>query len=183
MNKLFIIIVSLLMVCSIASAELITDKGAKPQDSYQLMKELIYNSNHKLMGSAGLGSATTYITVTGTPVAIVEGEFVTLTATSTVSFSTPYSTVAAGKVCAFSVGVTSAGDYVTKQSKIVDATGSVVLPLFDTGTTLIGAVTVSPDSDGEFIPNTTVVTAAWASGTATIENLSNYPLSFDINLR
>ena len=167
---------------SSAYADLITANGSKAQDRYQLMKELIYNSNHRLLGSAGIGSATTYLTVTGTPTAVVENKFVTLVATNTISFSNPTVTVGNSEKCIFAVGVQADGSFVTKQGNISKYANNLVMPMFDSGTTTIGKVLIESDSDGSFVPNTTSV-AAWGSGTVTITNLSNLPVSLDVDIR
>jgi len=181
MKKLFALaLVGSLLVMSGLFAGQITDKAARASDVYQLRKELVYAASHKLLGSAAISSATVYLTIVSTPTAIVNGAFVTLTATSTVSFSSTTS-VAASKYCLFAIGIEADGSYVTKQSDIVAYDKDLVLPLFDQGTTLIGQLKIVCDADGVFTPGTTSVTDA--SITATITNLAGLPLSLTVNQR
>ena len=136
MKKIFIIaLIAMVAIPFAIMASEITANGSHAIDVQQLREELVYSANHKLESSAGIGSATVYLTVTGTPIAVVSNEFVTLATANTIEFSSPTTTVGNSKFCLFAIGVQADGSYVTKQSPIVSYDTNLVLPMFDAGTT------------------------------------------------
>ena len=160
----------------------ITERAAKTSDIYQLRKELAYKADHKVFGSAEIGSATVYLTVVATPTAVVNNEFVTLTATNTISFSSGHTALGDGEQCYFGLCVDSAGAYSTIQGPIVTNANYLKVPMPSTGYTMIGLVKVVADNPGVFTPNTTSV-AAPASATITLTNVHGLPISLDLSRR
>lgn len=184
MKRFFFIPVLLLMVSliSLVYGGEITERAAKPGDVFQLRKELAYHAGHKLLGSAGISSATTYLTVTNTPVAIVDNEFVTLTATNTLSFTSGHTSLGDGEMCYFGVCVDGSGDYSTIQGPITTTANYLKVPMPVSGKTMIGLVKVVCTDPGVFVPGTTSV-AAPASATITITNVHSLPISLNLRRR
>lgn len=160
----------------------ITERAAKPYDVYQLRKELVYTANHVTLSAAGVGSATTYMTVTNTPVVVVNNTHVTLTATNTIEFSSGHIALDDAEMCYFGLCADSSGDYSTIQGPIVTNSAYLKVPMPDTGKTLIGLIKVVCDNPGVFTPNTTSV-AAPASATITISDVYTLPVSLDMSPR
>lgn len=182
--KRFVAIALVMLMAFFASlyAGRITERAAKPYDVYQLRKELVYTANHVALGAAGVGSATTYLTVTNTPVVVANNTHVTLTATDTIEFSAGHIALDDAEMCYFGLCADSSGAYTTIQGPIVTNSAYLKVPMPETGKTLIGLVKVVCDDPGVFTPNTTSV-AAPASATITISDVYTLPVSLDLSPR
>lgn len=181
-RTLFVTLAILAVLVSSLYAGQITERAASISDVYQLRKELAYKADHVLLGSAGVSSATTYLTVTGTPVAIVDNTHVTLVATNTISFSSGHISLGNSEQCYFGLCTDSSGAFTTIQGPIVTDANYLTVPMPETGYTMIGTVKVVCDNPGVFIPGTTSV-AAPASATITIANVYGLPISLNLNRR
>lgn len=179
-NSLALILV-VILIGSVVYADLITDKGSKPQDIYQLYKELVYVANNKNLSDANLTYNSAYIAIGSDTTAVCSGKFNPVTATNTISFTSGHASLAASKRCYFSVGVDASDNFYTKQSSIVDSDSLLTIPKFDEGIAMLGLIKVVTGSDGAFVPGTTALNAA--SNSVTFTDYYSLPLSLDIKLR
>lgn len=184
MNKYILSLILVVLAIVTASADLITVQSSKIEDRYQILKDIVYAVNNRNLQDANLaldsGAKAKWKTASDT-VVICSGVFNPVTASSAHTFSTPVQTIPAGKMAIFTVGVGADDVAVTKQSPVVSYAHQLVTPMLSEGQAILGTIKIVAGSDGQFIPNTTLLDDA--SCTVTITDMHSLPLSLDLRQR
>lgn len=184
MNRAVIALIAIMACALVGYAGQITPNGMDQQDVYQLMNELVYAVNNKCLASAGIAvnsGAKAKFDVANSITVVNSGVLNSVASITARTFSTPISTITAGKRAIFAIGVEADDDIVTKQSAVVTYDHQLVTPKLPEGTAMIGTIKVIAAADGQFVPNTTLLDDA--SCTVTITNMHSLPLSLNLKSR
>lgn len=154
-------------------------RADQPDLVYKFLLNAQRAANGHCFGSAGLGSATTYLTVTASPAFTLNGAYYaagTIVATTTVSMiGTGRHTVPIGYYCRFLVVTTAAGAVSVVQGRSYPTDRGVdAYPVQPANTAVIGGILVYAHT-AAFVPGTTQLTGA--SATVTLYNLTSRPIS------
>lgn len=178
-NTVAILLVAALICGAVSYADLITVQGAKPEDAYQILKDLVYAVNNKNLTDANLAANTAYAAIASATTVVCDGERVSISATNTITMEGV--ALAASEKCIFLVGVDSAGAFSVAQGNIADYAYQLKTPMFDSGIAPLGTIKVECGTDGAYTPGTTSLAAA--SNTYTFTDLYSLPVSLDVNPR
>ena len=162
----------------------ITERAMQPQDHFQWMKDMVHAVNNRSLSSMAVGinsGAKAKFDTTATATVICSGVFNSVSPSTANTFDTPVTTITAGKRSVFVIGVNASDEIITKQGPVVSYDYQLVIPLLDEGVAPIATIKVVATSDGQFVPNTTALDNA--SCTVTITNISNTPVSLNVNQR
>lgn len=154
-------------------------RADQPDLVYKFLLNAQRAANGHCFGSAGLGSATTYLTVTASPAFSINGQYYaagTIVATTTVSMvGTGNHTVPTGHYCYFLVVTNAAGAVSVVQGRSLPRDlGVAAYPVQPENTAVIGGIKLYVNA-GTFVPGTTIFSNVAYS--ITLYNLTSRPLS------